>query len=250
MSDVRNGFLIAVEGPDGAGKSTVIKTIEEWLALNHKPGLITRELGGTPFAERIRNLLLAPVTPECSEEPTMLVELMLAWASRFQHLEKKIKPALIDGKIVVTDRYYWSTRAYQVARGAPAGLERFFEDYANIQFEKFFLPDLVIYLDVSFDTALERLAKRTDKVDRLDEIETQKKRDVYQSYCKSVSDIQTRSVDEAFHVDLEVVNAEQDQEAVQRDVIKILDNYFHINTKKNLMQSIDSMLKGTTDEQA
>lgn len=103
------GKLIALEGPDGSGKTDAREFIVQTLQNMGYEVVATREPGGTPLAERIREILLAP-----SDEPMdPYTEAALFAGARKQHIEQLIRPSLEQGKIVVTDRFYWSSVAYQ-----------------------------------------------------------------------------------------------------------------------------------------
>lgn len=102
------GKFIVLEGPDRCGKSTQAKRLTEYLEAQGKQVLLTREPGGTPTAERIRKIVLSPKLEVCP-----MAELLLYEASRAQHTQEKILPALEEGKIVICERYTMSTCAYQ-----------------------------------------------------------------------------------------------------------------------------------------
>ena len=103
------GYFISVEGGDGSGKSTQIKKIETYLQENGLDYILTREPGGTPVAEKIRELILDPA----NKALTGRAETLLYAASRAQHVEEKMLPALEGGKVVLSDRFTDSSIAYQ-----------------------------------------------------------------------------------------------------------------------------------------
>jgi len=116
---VSRGRLITLEGIEGAGKSTVAQLARAWLEARQIPVLITREPGGTPLAEQLRQIVLArgaePIAP--------LAETLLMFAARALHIENVIRPALARGQWVVCDRFTDATRAYQGGgRGVDAQL--------------------------------------------------------------------------------------------------------------------------------
>ncbi len=110
------GKFISFEGGEGTGKSTQARRLADYLIAAGREVLLTREPGGSPFAEAVRNLILDPATPEHAP----LSEALLFYASRADHLEKVIRPALERGQWVICDRFSDSTRVYQ---GAVGGLE-------------------------------------------------------------------------------------------------------------------------------
>ncbi|MGB1221793.1 MAG: dTMP kinase [Alcanivoracaceae bacterium] len=156
------GCFVTVEGGEGAGKSSNIAFIRQWLAAQDVPVVLTREPGGTALAEKIRELLLAP-----SDEPMDdMAELLLVFAARRQHLSQVIEPALARGDWVLCDRFTDATYAYQGAgRGIDEGLIAQLETLVQGTRR----PDLTILLDVPVDTGMARAGQRGD----LDRIEAQ-----------------------------------------------------------------------------
>jgi dTMP kinase len=155
------GLFITLEGPEGAGKSTN----REYLALQLRAAgldvVLTREPGGTPLAERIREVLLAP-----SDEPMNAdAELLLMFAARAQHIAQVIRPALQRGAMVLCDRFTDATYAYQGGgRGLPveriATLERFVQ--GDLQ------PDLTLIFDLPIEVGLARASAR-GRLDRFEQ---------------------------------------------------------------------------------
>lgn len=105
-----SGMFLTIEGVEGVGKSTAVKFIQAYLAQAKQEFIITREPGGTPIAEQIRQVLLAPNAEEAMVPD---VELLLMFASRAQHVAHLIKPALAKGQWVVSDRFVDASYAYQ-----------------------------------------------------------------------------------------------------------------------------------------
>lgn len=148
------GRFITVEGTEGVGKSTNLAFIQQWLQAQGHEVLVTREPGGTPMAEEVRALLLAP--REESVAPT--AELLLIFAARAQHLEQVVKPALARGTWVLCDRFTDSTYAYQ-------GGGRGFDQRAIAELETLvqgsLRPDLTLILDIDVQTGLARASARS-----------------------------------------------------------------------------------------
>lgn len=154
------GKFITFEGIEGCGKSTQVRLLCEYLDRRQIPYLNTREPGGTPIAEAIRRVILDPATPEMLPE----TELLLYSASRAQHTGELILPALAAGKLVISDRYYDSTYAYQ---GAARALNTDFIDVLT-RFATFGLqPHLTILLDLPAEEGLARIRQRS--LDRLEQ---------------------------------------------------------------------------------
>lgn len=106
---MNKGKFITFEGGEGSGKSTQIILLCDYLEKNNVPFILTREPGGTPVSEAIRNILLNPDFKGMD----YITEVLLFLASRKQHIDEKIKPELEKGKIILCDRYHDSTIAYQ-----------------------------------------------------------------------------------------------------------------------------------------
>lgn len=146
------GKFITLEGVDGAGKSTHIPTIAELLRRRGKEVLITREPGGTPLGEKLRELLLhEAMHPE--------TESLLMFAARREHIEQIIKPALARGAYVVSDRFTDASFAYQCGgRGVSAGKIEQLESWVQGDFQ----PDLTLLFDVPVSVSTQRLARARD----------------------------------------------------------------------------------------
>lgn len=147
------GRFITFEGGEGAGKSTQARYLAERLASKGVPAIVTREPGGTPFAEKVRDIVLTPET--APKAP--LAEALLFSAARADHVEQLIRPALQRGTWVISDRFADSTRAYQ---GAAGGLS---PDIVG-EIERIALggltPDLTIVLDLDPRVGLARADQR------------------------------------------------------------------------------------------
>ncbi len=155
------GIFITFEGPEGSGKTSVIKAVEERLKQQNKNVLMTREPGGIRIAELIRNIILDVDNVEMD----LTTEALLFAASRRQHIVEKIWPALNEGKIVLCDRFVDSSLAYQGV-GRELGIDRV---YAINQYAiEGCLPDLTIFIDVPPSIGLKRVFSNGRKVDRLD----------------------------------------------------------------------------------
>lgn len=158
-----SGKFITVEGIEGAGKTTCMDTIKELLTKNSIQFITTREPGGTPLAEKIRALLLNVE----EDTPVPLTELLLMFASRTQHINKVIRPALSDGLWVLCDRFTDATYAYQGGgRGVKLELISLLEQIA----QEGLRPDLTLLLDVSPEVGMTRVRKRGE----LDRFEREK----------------------------------------------------------------------------
>lgn len=153
------GLFITVEGGEGAGKSTQIAAIKEWLEIRGHQVVITREPGGTELGEKIREVLLHHAG-EIGAEP----EVLLVFAARAEHLARVIRPALAAGKTVLCDRFTDATYAYQ-GGGRGISVERIaaLEDWVQGELR----PDLTLLLDVPAPLGLDRAARR-GRLDRFE----------------------------------------------------------------------------------
>ena len=158
----KRGLFLVFEGVDGSGTTTQVDLLCDFLEGRGHKVIRTREPGGTRLSERIRHLVLDPNWKETS----FLTELFLYAASRAQHVEELIKPAIEEGSIVVCDRFTASSVAYQ---SFGRGLSRDLVDKVNEIAIGSCVPDLTFYLRISVEEALRRRAHRAEQVDRLEE---------------------------------------------------------------------------------
>lgn len=155
------GLFLTFEGPEGAGKSTQIRLLVEHLEAGGHAVELTREPGGTPVAEQIRQVLIG----DHAEPMADTCELLLMLAGRADHVEKRIRPALEAGRLVICDRFVDSSAAYQ---GGARGL-----DPARIhEWNRFVCgetwPDLTILLDIEAEEGLRRAAATSGRHDRIE----------------------------------------------------------------------------------
>ena len=157
------GKFIVIEGLEGAGKTTAINTVARILNQYHICDLqFTREPGGTPIAEALRNLIKNGL----DDEPlTDKAELLMLYAARIQLIDNVIKPALNAGKWVIGDRHDLSTQAYQ---GGGRQLDKVFIATLKEQVLGNFKPDLTLYLDIEPQIGLMR-ARERGKLDRIEQ---------------------------------------------------------------------------------
>jgi len=200
--------FISVEGTDGAGKTSVLATIEAWVKAQGEILITTREPGGTPLAEQIRQLLLNSRTDKLDDD----AELLLMMAARVQHVRTKIQPALAAGKWVLSDRFYDASYAYQ---GGGRGLS--FERIDQLHYWSIgdFHPDLTILLDVPVEIGQARVAHRGEEKTRFEEEQTAFFERVRQAYLARAAQAPERMF---------VIDASVDQASVQQAVLALLDD--------------------------
>jgi dTMP kinase len=153
-------LFVTFEGGEGSGKSTLIKHISSWLTEHGLPHLVTREPGGTPFGEKVRDTVLDAGCDKISAK----TELLLFLAARLEHVEKVIAPHLEQGCVVLCDRFIDSTVAYQgYGRGEdPARVWALSLEVVPL------LPHITFYLDVPIEVGFKRVAHRHQGIDRLE----------------------------------------------------------------------------------
>jgi len=150
---MNRGLFITLEGGEGAGKSTSLTFVREFLEQAGKRALVTREPGGTPLGEKIRELLL-----HGRDDMHLDTELLLMFAARAEHLARVIRPALAEGMCVVCDRFTDATYAYQGGgRGVSSARIRVLEDWV----QQGLCPDLTLLLDIPVEQGLVRAGQRS-----------------------------------------------------------------------------------------
>lgn len=199
------GFFIALEGPDGSGKSTIIKLIGNYLKDKGIEFVMTREPGGTLIGEEIRHIILDEKNTNMGAE----TEALLYAAARGQHIHEKILPSLEEGKLVLCDRFVLSSLAYQGV-GRDLGIEnvKAINDFAI----KGVYPDLILFFHVDPEVTLERKTENQGG-DRLEQEGNDFHRKVYEGYMellklypKNIKVIDaTKSIEEVFEQSIKEV---------------------------------------------
>ena len=207
---MKPGRFITLEGIEGAGKSTVVKFVREWLQARGHQVTLTREPGGTPLAERVRQLVLdrqgEPITPA--------TETLLMFAARGLHVENLIRPALARGDWVVCDRFTDATRAYQ---GAGRGVSRVWIEQLASEVQRGLEPDCTLLLDLPVELGLERVKRRSGAAptDRFEEEPAKFFERVRESYLELAR---------AEPVRIRIVNASGTLTEVQNEVAAVLES--------------------------
>jgi dTMP kinase len=204
------GQLISIEGIEGAGKSTALMLIKNYLAKLKVDAVWTREPGGTELAEQIREMVLHPT---CKEEITPEAELLLMFAARTQHIQSVILPALNAGKWVVTDRYIDASYAYQ-------GGGRYLNEEFIAQLDKWVVsteqPNLTLLLDVSPELGFQRADKRGRAQDRIEQEKMEFFSRVRDAYLERAQKDSQR---------IKVIDASADLFAVESQIKHVLDKF-------------------------
>ena len=203
--------FITLDGIDGAGKSTNLAVMKAWFEKHQLPVLFTREPGGTPAGEALREILLNPAT-----QVSLRTETLLMFAARQQHLETVILPALKNGTHVVSDRFTDATFAYQGGgRGVPL------QDIATLEYwvQGDFRPDLTLLLDVPLEVSMARINQTREK-DRFEQEEAEFFNRVREVYLQRANEQPERYA---------VIDSSQSLDAVKNQIETALDNHFGLN---------------------
>lgn len=176
------GYFITFEGPDGAGKTTIIQEIMKTFPQEvNREVMVTREPGGSNISETIRDIILDPNNKEMDDR----TEALLYAAQRGQHVNEKLRPELNSGKIILSDRYIDSSLAYQgVGRNLGIDEVKAINDFAtgNLQ------ADLTLFFDIDPEVGLARIKKlRPDQEDRLEQEKLDFHKKVYKGYQELVA---------------------------------------------------------------
>ena len=205
------GRFITLEGGEGAGKSTQIQVVKDYLLTRGNDVVVTREPGGTSEGQEIRNLLVSGDKDKWSP----LSETLLILADRAAHLERIIRPALAEGKYVVCDRFFDSTKAYQ---GVAGGLG--LDVIHNLQQPVLgtTLPDVTLLLDIDPEKGLRRAQERGG------ELRFESKTLAYHRTLRNAFlDFAAQEPDRIF-----VIDADRDVEAVSADILAVLDERLNV----------------------
>jgi dTMP kinase len=200
--------FISIEGSEGAGKTTALKYMQQWLSDRGIAYIVTREPGGTPLAEKLRGLLLE--THDESIDP--MTELMLMFAARKQHVEHVIKPALESGQWVISDRFTDATYAYQgAARNMSFDLIKQFEQLVLDGFT----TDHTLLFDLPVEIGLER-AKQRGSLDRFEQEKISFFESVRAGYLQLANEHQNR---------ISVIDAEKSIEDVKQQIGQVMSSW-------------------------
>ncbi|WP_125781948.1 dTMP kinase [Pseudoalteromonas rubra] len=201
------GFMLVCDGSNGAGKTTVIQGIADYLEQQGYDVVLTREPGGTPIGEKVRSVILDPSTPEMGS----MTELMLFGAARAQHVEEKIRPALEAGKVVISDRFDAATFSFQhYARGIDLETITTINELALGGFK----PDMNLILDLDPQLGLQRVSQRGEGLDRLEDEKMEFLHRAREGYLAQAKADPAR---------FSVIDASQDKQSVLSDCLKVVD---------------------------
>lgn len=201
-----SGLFITMEGIDGAGKTTQTKLLADYLKKYGFDVTCTREPGGNPISEKIRNIIIDIENKDITD----LTEAFLYAASRAQLTNKVILPALKEGNIVICDRYLDSNLVYQgIARGIGEDIIMDINKYSTYNL----VPDVTFFLKVTPKKGLAR-KKRQEKLDRIESEKFYFHKKVYDGYLEIADKYKERII---------TINANRDVEVIHKDIIKHID---------------------------
>jgi len=208
MQDAKPGRFVSFEGIEGCGKTTQIALLSEYLNKRNISHTITREPGGTAVGDGIRRIVLNSETIHL----TAASELLLFYASRSQNIAEKIKPALERGEIVVCDRFYHASMAYQgYGRGIPLD---FIERLTDLVCDEF-RPEVTILLDIEPMVGLQRArARNNQRVEDEGRFEMENL-EFYATIRNGYLDLARRDPR------IRVIPADRSMDAVHKDILKV-----------------------------
>ena len=211
---VKRGKFITFEGSEGAGKTTQINLLKEYLSAKNIEVVGTREPGGTPLAEKLREIIKHFQGDEIVSDKT---ELLLMEAARNQHVVNVIEKSLNEGKWVICDRFYDSTTAYQ-GYGRKMDLE-FIEKLNSFAIDNA-TPDLTIYFDLPLEMGFERTRKRYADSQVFDRFESQKL-DFYRRIEQGFKEIAAKNSDR-----MKIIDATCSIDEVRQQICRLIDEQF------------------------
>ena len=207
------GFFLTIEGVDGAGKSSHMERISTCFKAHRYDIVTTREPGGTPLAERLREILL-------SQNMSLETELLLMFAARQEHINQLIKPALAAGRAVICDRFTDSSFAYQ-GGGRQMSLQKIqsLVDLVHPELE----PDLTLLFDLPLEIARARML-RERQLDRFEQEQADFFERVRAAYLKRANDDPERFV---------IIDSSQPKERVAKRVCQAINDRLKIHLQQS-----------------
>ncbi len=208
---LKKGLLITMEGPDGSGKTMQMDLLEAALREQGYSVIRSREPGGTPIGEAIRNVIL---NPEYTEMDSM-TEAMLYAASRAQHVAEKIKPAIAEGYIVLLDRFLDSSLVYQgIGRGMTIETIEAINRFATGGLQ----PDATIMVYIDYEEGLRRKKQQNGSLDRMEAQQDNFHRRVNEGYLQLARRYPER---------IQLIDGARDPQTIHQDILKRVHELVH-----------------------
>ena len=205
-----NAKFISLDGIDGAGKTTQLNVIKQWFEKQNLPVQFTREPGGTPLGEKLRDILLNPTS-----QINLRTETLLMFAARQQHLDDIILPTLNQNISIVSDRFTDATFAYQGGgRGLPESDIAQLENWVQGSLH----PDLTILLDVPLEIAIQRIENSREK-DRFEREDSTFFNQVRTAYLNRAAANPKRYA---------IIDSSHDKESTKAQIEHALNQLFHV----------------------
>jgi len=202
----KKGYFITFEGGEGSGKSTQLKLLSTYFEKSGLPFIATREPGGSENAEKIRSLLVSGAVDSWNP----VTETLLFTAARSDHLNRIVKPAITEGKIVICDRFFDSTLVYQ---GIGKGIgEIYIKSLHNMVFGNF-MPDLTVILDIAPEIGLKRADARRGNENRFEQLDIKFHQNIREGFLQIAQNEMERCV---------VLDATKDTETLHKQIVGII----------------------------
>ena len=208
-----NKFIV-IEGINGCGKTTLIKKLKDFFENSNNNLVCGKEPGGTPVGDNLRNIVLSS-----SKEMTPLTQFFIMSASRAEYVEKVLKKNINGTNFFISDRYYYSSLAFQAYAG---GLDFDFVYNVSKNVVKEFIPDITFILDIDIETANKRLNLRNNTNSEKDSFESEKL-EYHNNVRNGFLDL-AKKLPENFVI----IDASKDEEHIANDVINILKEIYSI----------------------
>ena len=224
---MKKGLFIVFEGCEGAGKSTVVKRLYEYLKSTNVDTIVTREPGGGSISEQIREVIVSKENTDM----TLITEILLYAASRNQHIHDIIKPALEAGKVILCDRFVDTSIVYQGFVGGGLDIVGVINKIAIEDV----VPDAIIYLDIDPKIGLDRIAKNNRETNRFDE----KSLD-FHNKCHSAYDARYEYIDNVYRIDASL----PEEEVIDKCMVALAK----IMAKRTETEVLNSKAVNITDE--
>lgn len=208
-----NKFIV-IDGINGSGKTTLIKRLKDFFIENKLAITLGKEPGGTEAGEKLREIVL---TSSEKLEPT--TQFFIMSASRAEYVKKVVLPAINNNSFFISDRYYYSSLAFQSYAG---GLDFDFVLNVSKEITKNCLPDITFILDVDLETAFKRINKRNEKISQSDNFEKEKL-EYHEKVRNGFLDLANKLSEQFF-----IIDASKDEDYIYNSAVSVLKEIYNI----------------------